>query len=131
MPSVFYADCHVFYIVMLNVIMLSVVMLSVIKPNVIVLNVVMLCVIKVNVVMLSVVPHTYYSWSWGLQSRLMIISSAKPNLTLNTLFTFLIQNTFKQELSTNDIQELSSRKLANRHENITNLKQDLLTQNDQ
>jgi hypothetical protein len=110
MPSVFYADCHVFYIVMLNVIMLSVVMLSVIMPNVIVLREVMLRVIKTNVIMLSVLPHTYYNWCWGLQSRLMIISSASPNLTINPLFPVFSQNTFKQELSTNDVQELSSRK---------------------
>ncbi len=59
-----YAECHILYIVRLNVIMLCVdvlnaVLLNVIMPNVSFyiarLNVNMLCVIRLNVVILSII----------------------------------------------------------------------------
>ncbi len=54
------AECHISFIVILNVVMLSVVMLSVVMLSVVMLSVVMLSVVMLSVVMLSVMFEAPY-----------------------------------------------------------------------
>jgi hypothetical protein len=59
-----YAECHVSFNVVLNVIMLSVVMPSVVMLKVIMLSFIMLSVVRLSVIMLSVVMLNVVAPFW-------------------------------------------------------------------